>query len=265
MSNTENISFRVQMGNVNNPQSYIRFSLHNDATVREQLKHEAGQMQPQTEFVVVKVDREASDEVLDKLFGKYVGLKYTDMLKAEQLVYNNAGSQKVILFNLIHFGGGKFSENVLPLLQSAPELQGNLSIRFESDQTGHDARALQEKGLTAAYAPFKSLRVEANTNFSHQQLGTIASLVETMVGLPVPTVLFELFANVDIQFDSWEDLPAQVTEGVLDAKKTPFDTTVKNFLNSPLTVVDTPLEIHAFLSPNISLKLEVHIPGVKNN
>lgn len=65
-----------------------------------------------------------------------------------------------------------------------------------------------------------------------------------------------------IVFDSWEDVPAELTADLLDIKQTPLEKKLNKLINTPFALVGEGFEAHVFLTDSISAKVEVNCPGL---
>ena len=259
---TENINFKLQIGQVHSAQSYFRFDVHNDQNVKGQLQGVTGSF-PENQTIFVKIHTSVTDEQLDGILGAVLPGGYTGM-KGQGLIQEFfSGSDRWIKVPFASLPNGEeIAGQFIPILDSNPDLSGNLSFNIESDATFHDWKNCDEKELSRIYTIFKSLRASLTTNFTKGNLTAISELMEQFTGSGIPRDLFELFAEASFEFDSFEDLPVEVTNGLLDAKKSPLFRTIDKIVNLPIFVTDQPFELHVFVNENNSVRVSASLPGI---
>lgn len=259
---SENINFKLQIGQVHSAQSYFKFDIHNDQNIKGQLQGATGSF-PENQTIFIKIHTTVTDEQLNAIIGNILPGGYTGMKEQGLVQEFFSGSDRWIKIPFASLPNGEeIAGQFIPILDSNPDLAGNLSFKIESDATFHDWKSCDQKELSRIYTIFKSLRASLTTNFTKVNLSAISELMEQFTGKGIPRDFFELFAEASFEFDSYEDLPIEVTAGLLDAKKSPLHRTIEKIINLPIFVTDMPFELHVFLNDSNSIQVSAHLPGI---
>lgn len=262
-----NISIRVQVGEVATPKSYLRIEAHNDQNVRSHIASAIG-VQPETGTVFLKVGSSVTNEELDQIFLPATGTAgYTDHVQQGNVQEYPVADGRWATFNLDKVAGGALSESVLPLLSSNPNLGGVLTLAVESEQTGEDFAAFRANNQTHLYSVLKSFRLAFTTTLTADQLSAISEVVEMLVGQKLggldklSTAVFDL----DLRFDSFDQVPEELRAGLTDVTPSEAPNDVKNALvGTPLNIIREQVEAHVFLTDSISLKVSAYFPGLQH-
>lgn len=179
----ENLNFRFQIGNVNNPQSFIRATVHNDQNERSRIASTCG-CHPETGSIVVRIANSANLEELNPIFQGVTGMGFSD-LQSQGLVQEfPEGTHKWIKLPLDAIMGGMVSQQIVPLMSGNDNLSGHLEFKVESDSTAHDLKGFRDRGVSMLYGFLKSFRLQISTNLSKEQLVAITNVVTEVTGMP---------------------------------------------------------------------------------
>ena len=181
---TDNINFKLQIGNVNHPQSYIRASVHNDQNERSRIASTCG-CHPETGSIVIRVSNSANLEELTPVFMALTESSFADLQSQGKVQEFPDGSHKWIKLPLDIVAGGMISGQIVPMISSDSNLSGNLDFSIESDLSGHDLKAYRDREVTMIYGLLKSFKVALTTNLSKDQLVAISGLVKEITGAKV--------------------------------------------------------------------------------
>ena len=185
MVNGENLSIRVQVGAVSNPQTYVRVSLHNDANIRSQIASAIG-VHPEPGFVFVRVGAGATTDDLNEVFQiATMSGTYEEHVQQGNVQEYPTGNGRWLRFSLDHVAGGMISQTVVPMIASDPNIGGTLDFAIESDNTGEDLAALKAANQTIAYALFRSFKLQLTTSLNEAQFKAISQVVEGITGQPL--------------------------------------------------------------------------------
>jgi hypothetical protein len=259
----ENIKIRVQIGNVNHPQTFVRAQVHSDANERSKIAAACG-CQPENESLVVRVHNGVSDADLDQIFKVVTQSTYTDLKSGGKLQEFSSGNEKFIKVPLAQIGGGVITQSVVPVLAQSENLSGKLDMAMESDVAGKELADYKGKNLSMIYPLLKSYRIQATTNLNKEQLKAIADLINQMFGYEVGR--FESFfgstVNAEILFDSWEEVPQDLRAGLMDCQHLEGEKNLKALLDSPFKIISQPTEVHIFVNDHVMVKISAHFPDL---
>lgn len=180
----ENVNARFQIGNVNNPQSFVRATIYNDQNEKSRIASTCG-YHPETGSILVRITNTANLEELNPVFQALTESTYSDLLTQGKVQEYSDATHKWLRIPVDIIGGGMVSQQIVPMLSGSDNLSGHLEFKIESDLTAHDLKAFRDRGVTMLYAFLKSFRLQLTTNLSIEQLDAISNVVTEILGVPL--------------------------------------------------------------------------------
>lgn len=177
----ERIHFLLQFGNVQNPKTYFRAKIHRDQNEKSRIASICG-CHPENGHVIVKLPNNIPGELLDMVIMPLTESTYADLQSQGKVQEFPEGNFKWILVPLSAVAGGKITEEIVPLLDSEPNLSGDIQFSIESDADGQALKSFKEQDKSAVYAYLKSFRVLLTANLNQDQVNAGAHLITTVTG-----------------------------------------------------------------------------------
>ena len=258
-----NINFKLNVGTVSNVQSYVRILVHSDPNEKSHIAAACG-CQPETGSLVLRITSTIPEEELNKMFKELTNHTYADLKASGEIQEFASGNSKWLKVSLDKFADGMISQTVIPVLTGHQNVGGHLEFAIESNTNGQELLSYREKSLSILYPFLKSFRITANTNLSKEQLKAVSELAGSFIGKDFKDFesFFGSYVNAEIEFDSYEDVPANLRKDLDNVKLFGNQKDLDELFKSPIRHLSEVTELHLFLTDNIAIKIAAHAPGI---